>query len=194
MPTIAGVGREGTAAKGARLSLRHERGALAPPDPGVFTGCCSVALLTATARGVVARSSLYRPRYASSASPERGIRAFRDLNPGSRLHGVNEYCHNGGTAFARERQPIPGGPRRRSWPFVRPLRKARLAGKTLQGSMIRTLWGPEWARLPFLACAGSTATTGARSSPPTAAAANQIADGDAQPGVHEQHHGPSADP
>jgi hypothetical protein len=32
---------------------------------------------------------------------------------------------------------------------VRPLRKARLAGKTLQGSVIRTLWGPEWARLLF---------------------------------------------
>ena len=38
--------------------------------------CASVALLTATARGMATRFPCHRPMYASSSSPERGNRAF----------------------------------------------------------------------------------------------------------------------
>lgn len=61
----------------------------------VFTRCASVALLTATAPGVIPGSLCHRPLYAYSPSPERGIRDFEDQHPGSPLHGAHKYCHNG---------------------------------------------------------------------------------------------------
>jgi hypothetical protein len=64
---------------------------------------------------------------ARSSSPEKGIRALRDVNPRSGLHGDNKYCHNGGTTFA-------------------PSYRARRRPAPLRGSMIGT-FGPLYGTL-----------------------------------------------
>ncbi len=88
--------------------------------------------------------------HAGSPSPERGIRTFGDLNPGSRLHGAHKYCHNGGIAFAPHHGVgLPRGPRRRSWPLPAVPRKWVICRGKRQGLGVRALWGPQWTRLPL---------------------------------------------
>ena len=113
----------------------------------MFTGGSSVALLTATARAVVT-GFFFSLANVSSAnacwfpSPERGIRTFGDLNPGSPFHGGHRYCHNGGMAFSRlyggglgrpRASRRPWGPRTPSRPPSRPARKA-------PGCRVKMLW------------------------------------------------------
>jgi hypothetical protein len=75
----------------------------------------------------------HRQMHAGSPSPERGIRTFGDINPGSPFHGGHRYCHNGGMVFSRlygggldrpRASRRPWGPRTPSRPPSRPPRKA----------------------------------------------------------------------